>query len=479
MREEKDFLGKMMVPDDALYGIHALRAAQNFPVGLPFHEEWYRALGQVKKACYQCIMAFHGAAVARYPEKRLPAGTEDISVFTFLDEAASEVADGKHFDHFIVPAVQGGAGTSANMNMNEILSNLALKKKGYPPGSYHIIDPAVHANLFQSTNDVVPTALKVAVLQLLEKLEQSINSLRSQMERLETSHRNDLRIAFTQMQQALPSSYGALFGAYSDALSRDWWRVSKCFERIKVVNLGGGATGSGMAIPRFYIMEVVSYLQRLTNLPVTRSENHADTTQNLDALVEVHAILKAHAVNMEKMASDMRLLSAGLTESSDISLPEQQAGSSIMPGKVNPVIPEFVISVSHKVYSNDMLISGLCGQACLDLNAYLPVIGHALIDSLKLLTGAAESLRSNLLDNLVVHTQGAAEKLLKSTSITTALIPYIDYQNATRLALYMKEHGCDVVTANDALKLVDHKKLTELLQPRNLLKLGYSLKDLS
>ncbi len=479
MREEKDFLGKMIVPDDALYGIHALRAAQNFPVSLPFHEEWYRAMGQVKKACYQCIVAFHTAAVARYPGKRLPAGMEDISVFTFLDEAASEVADGKHHDHFIVPAIQGGAGTSANMNMNEILCNLALKKKGHPPGSYQFIDPSIHANLFQSTNDVVPTALKVAVMRLLEKLEQSVNLLRSQMERLETSHRSDLRIAYTQMQQALPSSYGTLFGAYSDALSRDWWRISKCFERIKVVNLGGGATGSGMAIPRFFIMEVVSYLQRLTNLPVTRSENHADTTQNLDALVEVHAILKANAVNLEKIASDMRLLSAGLIGSPDISLPGKQAGSSIMPGKVNPVVPEFVISASHKVYSNDVLISGLCGQAALDLNAYLPVIGHALIDSLKLLTGAAESLGSNLLDNLVVHTKDAAGKLLKSTSITTALIPYIDYQNATRLALYMKEHGCDVVTANNAMKLVDHNKLTELLQPRNLLKLGYSLKDLS
>ncbi len=265
---------------------------------------------------------------------------------------------------------------------------------------------------------------------------------------------------------------------FSEALSRDWWRVSKCFERIKVVNLGGGATGSGMAIPRYFIMEVVPFLQKLTNLPVTRSENLPDTTQNLDALVEVHAILKAHAVNLEKIASDIRLLSSGLNARSELSIPDSQPGSSIMPGKVNPVIPEYVIGVAHMVYSNDMLISSLSGQGSLDLNAYLPVIGHALLDSLKLLIGAGQTLRSNLLMDLKVHATDARDKLMNSVSITTALIPYIDYRNASRMADYMKEKGCDVIEANKALEVMPEEKLRGLLKPENLLGMGYSIKDL-
>ncbi len=478
MREEKDFIGPVQIPRDALFGIHAWRSAQNFPEGPGFHKEWYCAVGLVKQACYQCISAFHAAATGRYPASALPAGMEDISVFELLEKTAGEIAAGDHFDHFIIPALQGGAGTSINMNINEILSNAALVKKGLDPGNYEIIDPYKHANLFQSTNDVIPTALKIATMQLLHKLEDTINALRSETERLETTHRNHLRIAYTQMQQALPSSFGMLFSAFSEALSRDWWRVSKCFERIKVVNIGGGATGSGMAIPRYFIMEVVSFLQKLTQLPVTRSENLPDTTQNLDALVEVHAILKAHAVNLEKIASDVRLLSAGLNDRPELSIPDCQPGSSIMPGKVNPVIPEYVIGVAHKVYSNDMLISSLCGQGSLDLNAYLPVIGHALLDSIKLLIAAGQSLRDHVLKDLNVHTPDAHAKLMHSPAITTALIPYIDYRNASRLAGYMKEKGCDVLAANKSLKLIAEDKLRKLLKPENLLKLGYSIKDL-
>ena len=476
MRDEKDSIGTVSLPEDALYGIHAWRSAQNFPDNTPFQEEWFRAMGLVKQACYRCIIDFHKAATKHYPEKALPAGMEDITVFGNLEKAAEEVSLGKHFRHFIVPAVQGGAGTSINMNINEIIANVALTKKGLPAGAYQHIDPYRHANLFQSTNDVVPTALKVAAMHLLQRLEDGINTLRAQVERLENAHRSSLRIAFTQMQQALPSSYGMLFSAYSEALSRDWWRVSKCFERIKVVNLGGGATGTGMAIPRYFLMEVVPQLQKLTNLPVTRSENLCDTTQNLDALVEVHAILKAHAVNLEKMAADIRLLSSGLSQQPDIMLPAQQTGSSIMPGKVNPVIPEFVISAAHKVYSNDMLISSLCGQGNLDLNAYLPLIGHALLDSLNLLIAADKSIHEKLFSVMKVQESDALQKLMHSPTITTALIPYINYENATALATYMKQHDCNILEANKALSTVDHDKLVTLLKPENLLKLGYSLK---
>jgi len=478
MREESDFLGSLSLPDDALYGIHALRSAHNFPGEDGVHAEWYRAMGLTKQAVYRCIRAFKKAAEQRFPADHLPAGMENMEVFDRLEEAASEVAAGKYHEHFIVPAIQGGAGTSINMNMNEILSNVALNKMGYDPGRYDVVDPYRHANLFQSTNDVVPTALKLAVMQQLQVLEEVINQLRARVEELEKKHRNSMRNAYTQMQQALPSSYGMLFSAYNEALARDWWRVSRCFERIKVVNLGGGATGSGLAIPRYFVMEVLYHLQQLTSLPVTRSENHTDATQNLDTLVEIHGILKAHAVNMEKMASDMRLLASDIAGQPDISIPKRQPGSSMMPGKVNPVIPEFVVSIAHKVYSNDVLITSLCGQACLDLNAYTPTIGHAMLDSIKMLISAGRTMKDMLFEGLSVRNSVSMEKVLHSPGITTVLIPYLGYRNAEKLASFMTERHCSILEANDKLRLMDAKKLEDLLTPEKLLRLGYSLKDM-
>ncbi|MDR4989003.1 MAG: lyase family protein [Bacteroidales bacterium] len=478
MRKEKDVIGEVELPSEALYGIHAWRSTQNFPDRTSFHREWYEAVGLVKLAAYKTVLAFMNAAGTSLPGKPLPSGLEDAGVFEKLSEAAGEVAAGKHFEHFIVPAVQGGAGTSINMNVNEIITNLALKKMNRPPGSYSLIDPLRHANLFQSTNDVVPTALKLAVMKLLVGLEERINELRSLMEHLETKHRNDLRLAYTQMQEAVPSSWGMLLGAYNEALSRDWWRVSKCFERIKVVNLGGGATGSGLAIPRYYIMEVVSSLQKISGFPLTRSENLSDATQNLDAFVEVHAILKAHAVNLEKIASDIRLLASDVAGRPPLRIPQKQLGSSIMPGKVNPVISEFVVGVSHKVYSNDMLIGSLCGQACLDLNAYLPVIGHAMLESLKLLKASCKTIKENMLDQISIDTSLSLEKLLHSPAITTALVPYTGYDHASKMAYYMKEHQCDIYEANRVLKLLPDAVLERLMKPEHLLRLGYSIKDL-
>ncbi len=477
MREEKDFLGKLPVPENALYGIHAIRSAGNFPGRDPFHPAWYRAMGLVKQAAYRCILSFKRAADGKFPDDKLPAGMERMEVFDHLEQAAAEMASGKYYDHIIVPAVQGGAGTSINMNVNEILANAALIHMGRAPGEYDVIDPYRHANLFQSTNDVVPTALKLAVMQQLHLLEEGINSLRARMEKLEGNYRDSMRMAYTQMQQALPSSYGMLFSAYNEALARDWWRISKCFERIKVVNLGGGATGSGLAVPRYYVMEVVHQLQQLTNVPVTRSDNHTDTTQNLDALVEVHGIMKAHAVNLEKIASDLRLMASDLTGAPEVSLPKRQPGSSMMPGKVNPVIPEYVISIAHKVYSNDQLITSLCGQGCLDLNAYVPLIGHAMLDSLEMLTAACNSMGSLLLEELEVHGSLSLEKVLRSPAITTALMPYLGYRDAEQLAAYMQQHACSIWEANEALGLVDFAELKDLIAPERLLRLGYSLKD--
>jgi aspartate ammonia-lyase len=280
------------------------------------------------------------------------------------------------------------------------------------------------------------------------------------------------------MQEAVPSSFGILFSTYNEALSRDWWRVSKCSERIKQVNLGGGAIGTGLSLPRFFIMEVVPELRNLTGLPLAHSENLSDATSNLDKWVEIHSTLKAHAVNLEKISGDLRLLASDLAGEKTISIPERQVGSSIMPGKINPVIPEFVISAAHKIYSNDVLISSLSGQGTLELNAYLPVIGCAVIESINLLISCDSTLLHNLFAGLTINETSGYKALIYSPSITTALSPHIGYHKAAEIALFMKEKRINIFEANDILKLIEETKLKSILEPGNLLKLGFSLNDL-
>jgi aspartate ammonia-lyase len=243
-----------------------------------------------------------------------------------------------------------------------------------------------------------------------------------------------------------------------------------------VVNLGGSAIGTGLAVPRFFIMEAVNHLQKLTGLPVTRSENLSDATSNLDPFVEVHAILKAHTVNLEKMVSDLRLLGSDLT-GNFVSLPQKQVGSSIMPGKINPVVPEFVISAAHRIYANDGLIASLAGQGCLELNAYLPVIGCALIESLKLLAGCNQTLKRNLFDGLGINVTDSLRKLYLSPSITTALLPYLGYHKAAELARRMKEKKIPVFEANSELGFLPEESLSLALKPENLLKLGFTMDE--
>ncbi len=477
MRTEKDHIGTRQLPDDALYGIHALRASENFPVNDRFSENWYKAMGLVKLAVYKTYRRFYGAASKNYPEGP-PLQLFSPDIVDVLLEAAGEVAEGQHKEHFIVPATQGGAGTSINMNINEIIANRALQLMGKQPGDYDVIHPIEHANVFQSTNDVVPTALHIAIMEMLDGLEENINLLRSEMETLENRYRKALRLAYTQMQEAVPGSYGRLFATYSDALSRDWWRVSKGFERIKVVNLGGSATGTGMTVPRYMIMEMIKTLQALTQKPVTRGENMADVTANQDSLVEVHAIMKAHAVNLEKMAADIRLLASDLQGNKDLGIPAKQTGSSVMPGKVNPVISEFVISAAHRVYANDQLITALAGQGCLDLNAYLPSMGDAVLQSLHLLLSCDQSLKDHLVRDIKINEEVAVQKLFNSPVITTALLPYTGYRKAEMLSRYMTDKKVDIFEANRQAGILDDKKLRNILSLDKLLREGFSLKDL-
>jgi aspartate ammonia-lyase len=476
-RIEKDSLGQKQIPSDALYGIHAVRAKENFPANTQFPVEWFKAVGITKLACYNTYRKFRDAAIGKFGQS-LPVRIIKDEILDALTAAAGEVAEGKHYDQFIVPALQGGAGTSINMNINEIIANSALISTGNKCGEYSIIDPTEHANIYQSTNDVIPSALTLAVMKLLQSLEEQINCVRQKVEELEKENRENLRPGYTQMQEAVPSSFGILFSTYNEALSRDWWRVSKCTERIKQVNLGGGATGTGLSIPRYFIMEVVPELRKLTGLPFAHSENLSDATSNLDKWVEIHATLKAHAVNLEKMSSDLRLLASDITGEKTVYLPDKQVGSSIMPGKINPVIPEFVISAAHKVYSNDVLISSLSGQGVLELNAYIPVIGYTVIESINLLISCNLTLLHNLFTGLTINEASGYKALINSPSVTTALIPHIGYHKAAEIALVMKEKEIDIFEANNIMKGLPEEKLRTILQPGNLLKLGFSLEDI-
>ena len=476
MRIERDFLGEVKIPKDALYGINAVRASFNFPNESNFSLDWYKAMALTKKAVYITCQKFYKALENRNLEN-LPIRKIKPEVINSLINASDELIKGEYFTDFIVPAIQGGAGTSINMNINEILTNRALQLLGSHPGDYSLIDPFEDANVYQSTNDVVPTALKIASMKLLLNLEEAINDSRKQIENLEKKHRHNLRLAYTQMQAAVPSSWGILFSSYSDALSRDWWRVSKALERIKVVNIGGGAIGTGISIPRYYIMEVLDVLKDISRLPITRAENLSDATSNLDVFVEVHAILKAHAVNLEKISSDLRLLSSDMGDKT-LQIPQNQVGSSIMPGKVNPVITEYIISVSHQVYANDNLISGLAGLATLELNAYLPSIGNAIISSLNLLISANSSFKHYLIEGIKIDVEKSKQKLFDSPSISTALIPYIGYHKASELAKLMTEKSISIVEANNQLNILPSKKLSQILEPQNLLKQGFSVSDL-
>lgn len=476
MRSEKDFLGTMEISEEALYGIHSKRAQINFPNHIPFHQEWYQAVGQVKLACYQTYEQFKKLAYKEY-DNHPPLSFFSDEVLDALKKAAQEVIDGNHFNHFIVPAVQGGAGTSINLNVNEIIANRALQITRKQLGEYQFIDPFEQANVYQSTNDVIPTALKIVVMQLLKKLENAVNKSRKACEQLEGKYRNTPRAAYTQLQEAVPTTYGRMFAAYNDSLSRDWWRISKAWERIKVVNLGGGAIGSGISVPRYFIMEVVQQLKDITQLPLSRGENLGDITSNLDSFVEISAILKAHAVNLEKMVSDLRLLASDLSRSA-VKIPQKQTGSSIMPGKVNPVIPEFVISSCHQIYANDQLVTSLSAQGQLELNAYLPQMGHAIIDNLKLLLSANETISNNLLNGIEIDDKKAEAKFYKSPALSTALSPFIGYHQAAEIAKLMKNEGLSIFEANGQLHLIEEEKLQEIMKLENLTSLGFSLKDL-
>lgn len=337
-RREHDLLGGMDVPAEAYYGIHTLRAADNFNVsGVRVHPELIRSLALVKMTA---------------AEANLMCGHLECQVGSPIYQAASEVAGGKYADQFIVDAMQGGAGTSTHMNVNEVIANRAIEILGGQKGDYRLVHPLEHVNLCQSTNDVYPTALRIAAIRLLLPLSEVCAALQGALQEKEAEFAGILKVGRTQLQDAVPVTLGQEFAAYAEAVARDRWRLYKVEERLRQVNLGGTAVGTGLNADRKYIYTVIERLRALTGIGLSRNENLIDGTQNADVFVEVSGLVKAAAATLLKITGDLRLMSSGPRAGlGEIRLPELQAGSSIMPGKVNPVMPESGVMTEEELNS--------------------------------------------------------------------------------------------------------------------------------
>ena len=420
-RTEHDLLGERQVSGDALYGIHTLRAVENFPLAhRPVHPALVHAYATVKLACL-------------LTNRRLGCVAPEVA--DPLEAACREMADGRLDAQVMVDALQGGAGTSLNMNVNEVLANRGLQLRGRPLGDYATIHPLEHVNLHQSTNDTFPTALKVAAIGLLRGLAAELAALVEAFQRQEKTLADVVKLGRTEHQDAVLTTLGRTMSAYAEAFGRDRWRVYKCEERLRIVNLGGTAIGTGLGAPRRYIFAVVETLRELTGYGLARAENLIDATQNADVFVEVSGILKACACNLLKVAGDLRLLSSGPDGGlGEIRLPARQAGSSIMPSKVNPVIPEAVSQAAMMVAGYDSAIGQACALGALELNPFLPLVADALLHGIDLLTSACRILRQHCVDGLEADAARCRAHIDATSAVATALVEELGYERAAALA---------------------------------------------
>ena len=420
-RTEKDLLGELLLPADALYGIHTQRAIENFPLsGRKVDLNLIHAFGQVKQAC----------AITNND-----LGYLEPDKFAALDQACRELTDGLLDEHFPVDALQGGAGTSTNMNVNEVLANRALIIMGHNPGEYQFLHPLDDVNLHQSTNDTYPTALKVALIYKLRGLEKSLVGLLESFQAKENEFADVVKVGRTQLQDAVLTTLGRTMAAYAEAIGRDRWRIYKCEERLRVVNLGGTAIGTGVTAPRKYIFKVTENLKKVTGIGLARAENLVEATQNNDALVEVSGILNACASNLLKIAGDLRLMSSGPDAGiGEIRLPVRQAGSSLMPGKVNPVIAEAVTQAALTAISNNNTITQAVSMGSLELNPFMPLVADRLLDTLTLLTNSTAILAEFCVAGITADRARCAANIETSTAAVTALVSEIGYEKAQEIA---------------------------------------------
>ena len=460
-RRERDLLGEREVPVGALYGVHTVRALENFSLaGRPVHRALVHAFGAVKGAC-------------AITNQRLGAWTQDKAKSEAITRACAEMADGQLDQHVVVDALQGGAGTSTNMNVNEVLANRALQILGEPLGHYQRVSPFDDINLHQSTNDTFPTAMRVAGLWLLATLEKEVVALQEAFQQKEKAFAHIVKVGRTEMQDAVLITLGREMGAYAEALARDRWRIYKCTERLRVVNLGGTAIGAGLGAPRAFIFQVVDALSQLTGLGVARAENLVEATQNEDVFAEVSGMLKACAVNLLKISSDLRLLSSGPQAGlGEIKLPARQAGSSIMPGKMNPVIPEAVSQAALLVMAHDAALAQACAAGSLELNPFLPLVAHCLLDSLDLLAGAARILCHFCVQDMTADEDRCRAHVNASTAVVTALVARLGYETASAIARKASERGCTIRAVVLADGILTEREFDELTTPEAVCRLG-------
>lgn len=417
MRLESDSIGEMEVPGEAYYGVQALRANENFPItGNSLNPDFIKNMARIKRA----------AAITN-----MRAGRLKPEIANAIESACNEVVCGMFATEFIVDGIQGGAGTSANMNMNEVIANRAIEMLCGKKGDYSIVHPNDHVNMAQSTNDVIPTAGKLTVLDLLKKLEKSLKKLDSALYKKADEFDGVIKIGRTQLEDAVPMRLGQSFHAYATMIERDMDRIEKAKNEMYTVNMGATAIGTGINTSEYYFDHIVPTLAKVSGYPLVQADDLFDATENLDGFVRVSSCLKACAVNLSKMCNDLRILASGPKAGfGEITLPAMQNGSSIMPGKVNPVIPEVVSQVAFHIIGHDVTITMAAEAGQMELNAFEPVVFYNLFDSISTLTHAVDTLTDNCIIGITANEERCQKLLDASVGITTALCPYIGYKKA-------------------------------------------------
>ena len=459
MRIEHDFLGELEVPDNAYYGVQSLRGSHNFNItGQKLDSDFIIALAMVKKA----------AAMANLKTARL-----DSKIAKALIAAADEIIDGKLHDNFIVDPIQGGAGTSINMNMNEVLCNRALEIIGEKKGRYDIISPNNHANMAQSTNDVFPTAIKLCIILKSRKLKIALKRLSWELERKAQEFKDVLKMGRTHLQDAVPITLGQEMSAYASGVNRGLRRLEHALINLHYINMGGTAIGTGLNAEPNYIPEVAKILSVLAEEDFHVAENLIDATNNTDGFADMSSALKNTALMLIKMANDFRLMASGpRCGLNELKLPARQPGSSIMPGKVNPVIAEVLNQTCYQIIGNDTAICLAVENGQFELNVMEPVIAFNIFNSLKYMTNAVNTFVDNLLIDLEANKEQCYTWLNHSVGTITALLPHIGYENASMIAKEAYQTNKPVREIILSKNLLTEEELDIILSPSEMTRPG-------
>ncbi|CAM5518910.1 aspartate ammonia-lyase [Leifsonia shinshuensis] len=456
-RTEHDSLGPVEVPADAYWGANTQRAVENFPIsgrGIGTYPELVTALALVKQAAARA---------------NAEIGVLEPSVASVIDDACQDIAEGALHDQFVVDLIQGGAGTSTNMNTNEVIANRALERLGLPRGRYDVIHPLDHVNRSQSTNDVYPTAVKVALTIGLRRLIAEHALLAAAFRAKGVEFRDHVKIGRTQLQDAVPMTLGQEFTAFAVTMDEDNLRLTETIPLLGEINLGATAIGTGITASPGYAAAVARHLAALTGLPLVTATDLIEATSDTGVFMLVSAALKRAAIKLSKISSDLRLLSSGPQFGfGELHLPPRQAGSSIMPGKVNPVIPEVVNQVAFAIAGADVSITMAADNGQLQLNAFEPVIANALLQGLTWLTNACRTLRVNCVDGIQADAELLRTRVASSVGLVTALTPRIGYTTAAQIAHEALETGGDVRAAIVGRGLLTAEEYDAITDPRAL-----------